>query len=188
MSRFVFKNVDSDATIHTLIRRIHPRVMIFIIVFSPIVLLGWYVAIFDLHELGVFLISSAMIFFVYSMYALEEGIQFGYDADSIYMRYDGYATWLPPRRHAPRSLRYDDMSLIETEMGVNAAMKRHFIPFETILFRSADMEDDDMGLWLTPGFFKHADEVKDFLKCLAAKRPDLVPQEIIDFMHSDQPL
>jgi hypothetical protein len=188
MRRFVFKAVDHGLAIYTLHRRIHPRVMIFIVVFALQFLGGSYLAVFKLNGTPFLLISIFGCIFPYSMYALEEGIQFGYDEDCIYMRYDGYAKWLPPRRHAPRILRYDDMSLIDTEMGVNAAMKRHFIPFETILFRSADMEDDDMGLWLTPGFFKHADEVKDFLKCLAAKRPDLVPQEIIDFMHSDQPL
>jgi hypothetical protein len=166
-------------------RKMPLQMIIACCIIVPIFLAMVESTIFDTKQYDI----TALTIFMFGVWYVsspgtDKGYRLAWDKDCMYMRDWSYRWFL--RRHLWHSMRYDEVVLIEGQFKGNAAMKAAFMPFEYIIAYNATY-DDKQAIWIHPPSF-HDSEVKAFLKHLASKRPDLVPQDIIDFSNSDQPL
>lgn len=117
-------------------------------------------------------------------HGLDWGYQFAFDDLRMYQRPKGWRWFF--RRLRWSSVAYKDISRIETIFGADGAVKSRFFPFEFILIYGKTGLDGDNVVLYPPSFPDK--EIKRFLEFLYDKRPELFPQEVIDYMHSERGL
>jgi hypothetical protein len=153
-----------------------------VVVISSLIILT---AVFKTNQIDVaafFLLVMTLFFLV--NHGLDWGYQFAFDDLRMYQRPKGWRWFF--RRLRWYSVAYKDISRIETIFGADGAVKSRFFPFEFILIYGKSGADGD-NVVLYPPSFPDSD-IKGFLEFLYAKRPELFPQEVIDYMHSDRGL
>jgi hypothetical protein len=157
------------------------RTYVVLAIFLPCI----YAAIFWTKQLDATLlfIGILCIFFLVN-HALDWGYQFAFDKERMYQRPKGWRWFF--RRLPWYAIRYEDVRRIETIFGADGAAKRQFFPFEFILIYGRTNRDGDNIVIYPPAFQDRA--IKDFLLSLYEKRPELFPDDVIDFMHSGKPL
>ncbi|WP_164119059.1 hypothetical protein [Sphingorhabdus sp. Alg239-R122] len=114
-------------------------------------------------------------------YSIDRGYRLSWDDQRIYMRKWGYQSLF--KRHAEHSIDYDDIHMMEGQYKGNAGAKSMFMPFEVLMLYSKT--DPDADIWIYPPSLKDR-EVKDFLLFLYDRRPDIFPDYVVDYMHSDR--
>lgn len=131
-----------------------------------------------------YLTAIGLLPFFLVNHALDWGYQLASDRDRIYQRPKGWRWFF--RRLPWYSIRYDEVRKIETIFGSEAAAKRHFFPFEFILVYGKTGAQGDNIVIHPPSFMDR--EIKAFLIDFYTQHPEIFPQDVIEYMHSDKPL
>jgi hypothetical protein len=133
------------------------------------------------YELWKFSLSTDLVLFLGASVQvyINKGYRLSYDREAIYFRPDG-VTWKLTYRD-DWVLRFEDIDKLIAECG-----QSNIQPFEFInLWRTT--WDGVERFFVSRIFLKDA-EIKEFLHFLFEKRPDIFPQDVIDYMNADQPL
>lgn len=158
------------------------RTVIVLLIAIPVIL----AAVFQTHQydFAVFFAAITLIPFFLVNHVLDWGYQFAFDEHRMYQRPKGWRWFF--RRFPWYAIGYDEVARIETIFGADGAAKRHFFPFEFVLVYGRSGRDGDNIVIYPPAFQDRA--IKDFLHLLHGKRPELFPDEVVDYMNSDRPL
>lgn len=115
-------------------------------------------------------------------YLMDRSYGISADTERIYMSEWGFKSLIGilPRR----SIAFDNIASMKGKFKGNSGVKRHFMPFELLVLKSSEKEDD---IWIHPPSF-YDTEIKSFLWNLHAKRPDIFSEDVIKYIRSDRPL
>jgi hypothetical protein len=157
------------------------RTCVALLMFLP----GLYLATFKTHQLDVSLLAATVLaFFFLINHGMDWGYQLAFDETRMYQRPKGWRWFF--RRLPWYAITYDEVSRIETIFGADGGMKRRFFAFEFILIYGRSGRDGDNVVIYPPAFRDR--DIKDFLLLLYAKKPELFPAEVVDYMNSDAAL
>ena len=164
-------------------RKAQPAVLFITFLFAPVFLAGFVMSTFYEPEwsfalvcmiFGILLIINWLWDRTYRIYA---------DSQRIYMRDWSFRGLLG--NHYEHSMTYDEISNLEGKFKGNAGAKSMFMPFEFLELTSSRPGAED--IWIYPPTFRDRD-IKEFLFDLYARRPDIFPDYVLEYMRSDKPL
>jgi hypothetical protein len=118
------------------------------------------------------------------LFIAQQGYQIGYDDERLYMRNWGWH-WFKFRRFPVHSMRYDEIDDIESRYLERAAVKRSFYPFDYIAISSRNADVPDIEIY--PIYLRPPHD-KRLIEQIYKERPELLPEEVVDYMNSDRPL
>lgn len=160
---------------------IRVRTYVVLSIFLPCIYVFTFMA--RRYDATLFLFFVLCVFFLVN-HALDWGYQFAFDEMRMYQRAKGWRWFF--RRLPWYAIRFEEVRRIETIFGADDGVKQRFFPFEFILIYGRTNRDGDNIVIYPPAFQVRA--IKDFLLLLHGKRPELFPEEVIEFMHSDRQL
>jgi hypothetical protein len=147
--------------------------------FGVTALLGAFLWIRDgLWDAGLVIVIIFVLWWLLNVYP-KRRYRIGWDNLRIYMREGGF------KRSDYFSIAFDEIKAIETGYDGSAGAKARFYPFDYI--EMVSKYPCQKPVVVHPPSLKDG-QVKSMLLYMYGQRPELFPQDVIDYMHSDRPL